>query len=236
LRPRPGSFAFFVCLLVLAVGTAHAAEPKQAVFRVTLTANLTKEWTFTRVEEEEDRNCTRTTRGTGRWQAKLAARRPSRLRVTAVGVGKVRFSRAVGALAGTAVQSGRMTVTGGGDPLCDRRSRSVRCAAQRRSFTGASSVVRNPRKGVVQLGSLRGAGAARAFPSECLEGAADIRAIRTDLPLARAPLETSDVFGRNIPRFFTSGEAEQVTTLEGEVEGRVTERVRWTLVFTRLSR
>jgi hypothetical protein len=235
MRLRLGSLAFFVCLLVLAGGTGHAAEPQQAVFRATLTGTLTKHWTFTRVDEDAE-NCTRTTRGAGRWQAKLSARRASRLRVTAVGAGRIRFSAAVRALAGAAVQSGTMTVTGGGDPPCDRRSRSVRCAPQRRSFSGAWTVVRNPRKGVVQLGSLRRAGAARAFSSACLEGAAEIRAIRTDLPLATAPLGTSDVFGRNIPRFFTSGDTEQVTTLEGVVEGRVTERVRWTLVFTRVSR
>lgn len=233
---RLGCLAFFVFLLVLAGGSAHAAKPKHAVFEVTLTATLTKEWTFTRVEEDDDGNCTRTARGTGRWQAKLSARRAGRLGVTAAAGGKVRFSGAVAGLAGTAVQSGRLTVTAGGDPPCDRRTRSVRCAPQRRSFSGASSTVRNPRKGIVQLGSLRGAGSARAFPAECLQDAADIRAIRTDLPLATAPLDTSDVFGRNIPRFFATGDTEQVTTLEGEVEGRVTERVRWRLVFTRLSR
>jgi hypothetical protein len=232
---RLGSLVFLVCLLVLAGGTGHAAEPQQAVFRVTLTGTLTKQWTFTRVAEDEG-NCIRTTRGSGRWEAKLSARRPSRLRVTAVGAGRVRFSGAVRALAGAAFQSGTMTVTGGGDPLCDRRTRSVRCAPQRRSFSGAWTVVRNPRKGVVQLASLRRAGAARAFSAACLEGAAEIRAIRTDLPLATAPLDTSDVFGGDIPRFFTSGDTEQVTTLEGVVEGRVTERVRWTLVFTRVSR
>jgi hypothetical protein len=235
LRVRLGSCAFLVCLLLLAGETVHAAQPRQAVFRVTLTATLTKGWTFTRVEEEEG-NCTRTTRGTGRWQVKLSARRPTRLRVTAVGAGRVGFSGAVRALAGTAVQSATMTVTGGGNPPCDRRPRLIRCAAQRRSFSGASSEVRNWRKGVLQLGSLQGAGTVRAFRSECLRGAAVVRAIRTDLPLARAPLDTSDVFGRNIPRFFTSAATEQVTTLEGGVEGRVTERVRWTLFFKRLPR
>jgi hypothetical protein len=234
MRLRLGSLALLACLLVLAGGTAHAARPKQAVFTVTLTATLTKQWTFTRVDEEEEGSCTQTSRGTGRWQAKLSTRRAGRLRVTAVGAGKVRFSGTVAALAGTAVQSGTTTVTAGGDPPCDRRLRSVRCASQRRSFRGASAAVRNPRKGVVQLGSLRGAGAARDFSTACLDTAPDIRAIRTDLPLATAPLDTSDVFGRNIPRFFTSGDTTQVTTLEGEVEGRVTERVRWTLVFTRL--
>jgi hypothetical protein len=235
MRLRLGSLAVLACALVLAGGTAHAAKPKEAAFTVTLTGTLTKQWTFTRVDEDDDGSCTRTTRGTGRWEAKLSAR-PSRMRATAARGGKVRFSGAVRAVAGTAVQSGTANVSAGGDPPCERRSRSVRCSPQRRSFRGASSTVRNPRKGVVQLGPLRGAGAARAFPTACLEEAPDIRAIRTDLSLATAPLDTADVFGRNVPRFFARGDTEQVTTLEGEVEGRVTERVRWTLVFTRVSR
>ena len=228
-----GSLVSLACLLVMAGGTAYAAKANDAVFRVTLTGTLTKQWTFTRVDEDDDGTCTRTTRGSGRWEAKLSAK-PSRLRITAARAGKLRFSGAVRAVAGTAVQWGTANVNAGGGPSCDRRSRSVRCSPQRRSFRGASSTVRTPRKGVMQLGPLRGAGSARAFPAACLEDAPDIRAIRTDLPLATAPIDTADVFGRNVPRFFASGNTEQVTTLEGDVEGRVTERVRWTLVFTRL--
>jgi hypothetical protein len=43
------------------------------------------------------------------------------------------------------------------------------------------------------------------------------------------------VFDRDVPRFFISGNTQQVTTLEGPYDGRVTERVRWTLTFTRVS-
>jgi hypothetical protein len=42
------------------------------------------------------------------------------------------------------------------------------------------------------------------------------------------------VFDRDVPRFFISGNSRQVTTIEGPYDGRVTERVRWTLTFTRL--
>ena len=232
---RFGVSALFACLLAIAGGSAYAAKPKEAVFKVTLTATLTKEWTFTRVDTEA--NCTRTTRGVGRWEAKLSARRPGRVRAIAAAGGKVRFSSAtLAALAGTATQSGTMTVTTGGEPPCERGSRSARCGRQQKTFRGASSSLRSPRKGVLQLGSLRGAAAARSFRSTCLEQPADIRAIRTDLPLATGPLAAEDFFGRNVPRFFITGDIEQVTSLEGDIDGRVTERVRWTLVFTRLAR
>jgi hypothetical protein len=75
---------------------------------------------------------------------------------------------------------------------------------------------------------------ARSFPRGCLDEPIDIRAIRPDLPLATAPLDAHDVFGRNISGFFVVGNSEQVTTLDGDVTGRVTERVRWTVVFTRV--
>lgn len=232
---RVGVITLFLFLLAVAGGVAHAAKPKQAVFRVTLSATLTKTWTFSRVEAEA--GCTETIRGVGRWEAKLSARRPGRVRAIAAGGGKVRFSGAtLAAIAGTASQSGTMTVTASGPPPCNRRARSVRCNPERQTFKGASSSLRSPRKGILQLGSLRGAGAARSFRSNCLEEPADIRAIRTDLPLATGPLAVEDVFGRNVPRFFISGDTEQVTTLEGDVNGQVTERVRWTIVFTRLAR
>jgi hypothetical protein len=59
--------------------------------------------------------------------------------------------------------------------------------------------------------------------------------VRTDLPLATGPLDSADLFDRNVGRWFVTGDTEQVTTIEGAVDGRVTERVRWTLNFTRLS-
>jgi hypothetical protein len=231
---RLGFFALTACTLVLAAGTAHAAKPKQAVFRVTLTATLTKQWRFTQVEEEG--TCLRTTRGTGRWEANLSARRSRRIRAVQAGQGRVRFSGPVAAIAGSAVRSGTSTVTTGGDPPCERSSRSVSCRRRRAAFRGGWSSLRSPRGGVVGLGPLRGAGAIYSFRAGCPQEPSDIRGIRTDLTLTTAPLDAGDVFGPNIPRFFTTGDIEQVTTLEGDVEGRVTERVRWTLVFTRVSR
>jgi hypothetical protein len=232
-RPLRVGVSAFLASLILAGSAAFAANPQQAVFRVTLTGNLTKDWSFTRVEEQG--KCTRTTRGSGRWQLKLSSRRPGRVRAIAGVGGRVRFSDAtLSGIGGTATRSGTMSVTTGGDPPCEHRTNSVRCGRQKRTFKRGSSSLRSPRKGFLRLTSLRGAGAARSFPSGCLEEPADIRAIRTDLPLATGPLDARDVFGPDISRFFVVGNTEQVTTLDGDVAGRVTERVRWTLVFTRL--
>jgi hypothetical protein len=232
---RLGVWALLACLLASAGTSAYAAEQKQALFKVTLSATLTKEWTFTRIEESETA-CMKTTRGSGRWQTKLSSKTAARMRAISVSNGRIRFSGAVvSALTGTANRSGSMTTIAGGPAQCERFSRSVRCGQERRTFRRASSSVANPRRGILQLGRLR-ADSIRSFRSTCLEEPSDIRAIRTDLPLATGPLDSRDVFDPNVPRWFVNGDTEQVTTLEGEIDGRVTERVRWTLNFTRLAR
>lgn len=229
---RLGSLAFLACLLVAASGAAFAATPKQAVFKVTLTATLTKDWTSTQVDDEND--CTRTTRGVGHWVAKFSTRSAVKIRAASAGPGRIRFSGIVRGLAGSASTSGSVTTLAGGPPPCERLTKSVRCGSERRAFRGGSTLLRNPRRGILQLAGVRGADAIR-FRSGCLDEPADIRAIRTDLPIATGPLDAADVFARNVPRFFITGDTEQVTTLEGDVQGRVTERVRWKLVFTRLA-
>jgi hypothetical protein len=233
---RCGAWTLLASLLALAGTSAYAAEQQRAVFKVTLSATLTKEWKFTQVEESET-DCVRRTRGSGRWQTKLSSKTPARMRAIAAGNGRVRFSGAVvAALAGAATRSGLMTTTAGGGAPCDRFSRSVRCSKERRSFRRASTSVASPRRGILQLGRLRGADSIRSFHSTCLGEPSDIRAIRTDLPLAPGPLDSRDVFQPDVPRWFVTGDAERVTTLEGEIDGRVKDRVRWRLKFTRLER
>jgi hypothetical protein len=229
---RLGVLALFACLLAAAAGSAYAAKPKQAVFEVTLTATLTKQWTFTRINSEEA--CTRTTRGTGRWQAKLSTRSAGRVKAIAAAGGRIRFSGSMlRALAGSATRSGSMSVAATGPPPCERVSRSARCGQERRSFRGGSTSLGSPRKGILRLGRLRGAEAIRSFRSACLEEPGDIRTIRTDLPLASGPLDSSDVFDPGVRRWFVTGDTDQVTTIEGDIDGRVTERVQWRVNFTR---
>jgi hypothetical protein len=232
-RLRSGVLTLSVCLLVLAGGTAFAAEPKRASFRVTLSATLTKSWNVVRVEPEA--GCTQTRRAVGRWETKLSTQRSGRVRATAAGNGRVRFSGAVlRRLAGSAKQSGTNTVTAQGQPPCERQSRTTRCGEQRRSFRGGSVAFGSPRRGILQVGSLRGARAIRSFQASCPEEPPDVRSIRTDFPLATGPLDSRDVFAPDVSRWFVTGDSVQVTTLEGEFNGRVTERVRWRLTFTRV--
>jgi hypothetical protein len=223
------------CVLTLAWGAAGAATPQRAAFSVTLTATLTKDWTATSTVTAE---CEEVTTNTGKWKLTLGTRRPSRfviLRPSTPGR-PLRMARAVvGSIAGTATQAGSMRVVTGG-PRCTRSIERTACAGQRRSFRGATARLTSPSPSTARFGRMQGASSARSFRGNCPEESADIRAIRTDLSLADAPLPAADVFDRNVPSFFISGNTEQVTTIEGEYDGRVVERVRWKLTFTRLAR
>jgi hypothetical protein len=228
-----GVFLVVAFLLACASTTALAAKPKQARFRVTLTGTLTKTWAYTHSEGEP--GCILTTRGSGKWEAKVSTRQATRIRIVAVRGGKLRFSGSpIRTVAGTTTRSGTHSVTGQGSPNCERQSKTARCAGVRRSFRGGSSGLVNPRRGVLQLGRLRTATAIRSFSPPCPEEPSEIRSIQTDLTLATGPIAAADVFSRDVPRFFVSGDSEQETALSGDIDGTVTERVRWTVTFTRL--
>ena len=209
--------------LVLGWGAAGAATPQRATFKVTLTGTLTKDWTVSR--ESQDR-CVGTTRSSGRWRMTIATRRKSTVAFTSVGRRRpLRISPAVvRAIAGTATQSGSVR--------CGSSARRA-CAPRRARFSGATARLTSPRRGIARL-TMRGGAAARSLSSLCPEEPADIRALSTNLSLADAPLSAADVFDRGVERFFIAGNSSQGTTITGEYDGSVTERVRWTLTFTRV--
>ncbi|MBA2361382.1 MAG: hypothetical protein H0V79_10720 [Actinobacteria bacterium] len=220
------------CLACLAIGSAGASTTKRAVFGVKLTATLTKTWTAT---ETVEGYCDQVTTSSGRWQLSLATSRPNRLvAIAPTGSARsIRFSPAViQSIAGEAAQTAAATTEIRG-PRCVRSVQRRDCGRQRRSISGARARLSSTAGGRAGLGRLSGASSARTF-SGCSEPS-EVRSIRPDLNLAGAPISTADVFGRAVPGFFIRGDTEQVTTIEGSVEGRVTERVRWTLRFTRLS-
>jgi hypothetical protein len=230
---RIGVLVVGACVLLLAWGAAGAAIPRTAAFSVTLTATLTKDWTHTRTVEAE---CDEVTTHTGRWRLTLATRRASGIAIDRPSSARrpLRFSPAtVHSIAGQATQTGsrRFEVRG---PGCTREVQRTPCTTQRRAFRGGSARLTSPVRGRARFAPLQGASAVRSFRRTCPEEPPEIRSIRTDLRLADAPLSAADVFDRDVPRFFISGNSRQVTTIEGPYDGRVTERVRWTLTFTRL--
>ncbi|MDP9491799.1 MAG: hypothetical protein M3P42_06305 [Actinomycetota bacterium] len=227
-----GVWIVVTCVLLLGWGTAGAATPQRAAFRVTLTATLTKDWTATRTVSAE---CEEVTTNAGQWKLTLATRRASRIVIVGPSArGRpLRISPAVvRSIAGTATQDGSIRLETRG-PRCTRSIKRTDCDGRRRSFRGATARLTSPSPGTARFARMQGASAAR-IRGTCPEEPADITAIRTDLSLADAPLSAADVFDRYVPRFFISGNTEQETTIEGDYDGRVIERVRWKLTFTRL--
>jgi hypothetical protein len=222
-----------VCVVPLGWGAAGAATPQRAAFDVKLTGTLTKDWTVRRTVEGE---CAEVTTHAGQWRMTLGTRRRSRITFTSRGRGRrLGISPSlVRAIAGSATRSGSVLVTSEG-PGCTAPPRLVRCTPRRVVFRGATVRLTTPRVGRARFATLRGVSAARSFRTACPDEPAEIRALRTDLRLAGAPLSAADVFSRNVPRFFIRGNTSQETTIEGEYDGKVIERVRWTLTFTRVS-
>ena len=219
-------------MVLLGWGAAGAATPQRAAFKVKLTGTLTKDWTVSRTVEGE---CTEVTTHTGQWRMTIGTRRQSRIVFSSMGRGRrlgISPSQ-VRAIAGSATRGGSVLLTTRG-PGCTDPVRKVSCASRRVNFRGATVRLTTPRAGLARFTTLGGVSAARSLRGACPEEPADIRALRTDLRLADAPLSSADVFGRDVPRFFISGNTTQETTIEGEYDGKVRERVRWTLTFTRV--
>ena len=221
--------AFSVCL---GWGAAGAATPQRGAFNVKLTGTLTKDWTVSRTVEGE---CTEVTTHTGQWRMTVGTRRQSRIVFISRGRGRrlgISPSQ-VRAIAGSATRDGSVVVTSRG-PGCTGPIRMMRCAQRRVDFRGATARLTTPRAGRAGFTPLRRVSAARSISGACPEEPADIRALRTDLRLADAPLSSADVLGRDVPSFFIRGNTRQETTIEGEYDGKATERVRWTLTFVRV--
>jgi hypothetical protein len=231
---RIGVLGVLGCVLLMGWGAAGAATAQRAAFTVTLKGTLTKDWTLTRTVAEGE--CDKVTTSKGHWQLGLATRKSSRVVLLGPsGPGRpLRItSGVVRSIAGTASQTGSSRLVTRG-PRCVSSTQTRNCGSQRRSFRNGTVRLTSPARSVGRFTRLQGAAAARSFPATCPEEPAEIRSIRTELTLADAPLDAADAFNRTVPRFFISGDTTQETTLEGEYNGTVTERVRWTLTFTRL--
>jgi hypothetical protein len=226
-----GVWILLLFVVSLGWGAAGAATPQRAVFKVSLTGTLTKDWTITRTVEGE---CTQVTTQTGQWRMTLGTRRRSRIAFTSRGRARPLgiSPSVVRSIAGSASQGGSLRIEFRG--LGCNRSIHQRCARKSASFRGATVRLTTPRPGIARFARLRGVSGGRAIRGACPQQPDDVRALRTDLRLADAPLSAADVFAPDVPRFFISGNTTQETTIEGEYDGRVVERARWTLTFTRV--
>lgn len=206
-----------------AVG-ATATGSQRAVFEVTLNATVTKEWNT--VARRTENGCPTATRTHGLATVRLRSSRPSRVVVT-FRPGRVEY-------APTAVRPILLAVEEGGaktvkvEAPCPESTVRTLCPKRQRTLRGGTA--RFFRSGKNELSFAR---ASLPFSaSSCPSQSADVRAIRPGLSDAQGEISEATLANPRIAQT-ALGSSTQTTDLEGAETGRVIERVKWALTFTR---
>jgi hypothetical protein len=212
------------CSLLLATAVDARAEAR-AAFRVTLTAKLTKSWNY--VQTREVGECTITTRVVGTRTITLRSLRPTW--VTATGSpGRVRFvPPVVGAITSQATQRGSVTVDRSG---CGAPSHED-CAVGRRTLSRQAVQFYRTRPGELSFRRTRdfGAGLSTTCPPQHPAVLVEQPALRDALgDINERQLFDADIRGQSVTASFV-----EETDIEGNPDGKVVERVTWTLRFMR---
>jgi hypothetical protein len=213
-------------LLAFLAGAAHgASQPKRVAFRVTLNATVTKDWNT--VTESTENGCPTSQRSVGRRTVTLRSTRPSTVFVT-LGSGRVSYSPAVVRYVRAELsQSGNRTTSV--QAPCTVRMTHSRCTHVRRAVSGASFGFFRSARDEISFHSAR----LPEFSMACPPESSGVRGIRPGLQEAQGELSEAVLMDRRIPTQTAIGTAEVETDLDGRETGRVVERVRWELTFTR---
>lgn len=213
-------------LLVILAGTAAAASaPRRAVFDVTLQATVTKDWN-TVVDATED-GCSVSRRSVGRRTVTLHSARPSRVVVT-FGAGGASYSPGLVRSVTAAV---RQTGTRELKVMAPCRARTVRsgCARMTRSTSGGRVRFFRSARNEISFHSAALPGFATSCPTE----STGVRSIRPGLQQAQGAIDEASLASARIRSQTSFGTSEVTSDLDGAETGRVVERVRWALTFTR---
>jgi hypothetical protein len=206
------------------------AEAQRSVFRVTLTAQMTKTWNYVATQEQGE--CVTTNRVNGSRTVTLRSARPTLVTVTFAN-GRAKYSPGlVRSLGGRVTQSGGVTTVEGGGQGCRRSSKSANCARPRRGL--GNQVVRFFRSGRNEISFARTKDFAASLPSACPPQTADVRAERPRLHLAEGEISEQDLRNAGVGSQTASGSAEETTDFEGDETGKVVVRVSWQLTFKRV--
>lgn len=209
----------------MAAAAVDATPEARATFRVTLTAKLTKSWNYVLTRDVGE--CRTSTHVVGTRTIRLRSLRPTS--VTATGSpGRVRFvSTVVGAITSQATQSGSVTVT---RPGCGGPSRDD-CAVGRRTLSKQAVRFYRTRPGELSFRRTRdfGAGLSTTCPPQHPAVLVEQPALRE----AEGDINERQLFDADIRSQTVTGSFAEETDLEGNPDGKVVERVRWTLRFVR---
>jgi hypothetical protein len=220
------TLAACACALALAV-VADARPNARASFRVTLTAQLTKTWDY--VSAGQDGDCTVSTHVVGTRTITLRSSRPTI--VTAIGSpGRMRFTPALlRSVTARTTQDGTVTVTQRGLGCVGRMHTD--CTRQSRTLSNQTLRFFRSRPGEISFRRSRdyGAGLSRTCPPEDPE----VQAERPGIHEAQGDLSERQLFDRGFRSQAVSGSFVEETDIDGGPDGKVVERVSWTLRFVR---
>ena len=202
-----------------------AASARRAVLKVTLGASVTKRWNT--VTHTTLNGCDVSIRSIGVRKATLRSRRPTKVVVTS-------RARRV-SYAPAAVELVTVDVTGSGEqtttyePPCQQPAEHIACARTRRHVSGAAfRFFRSKRNEISFRRAWLPAGS-----GSCPRQSATLRAILPGLHQAEGGISESSLTNLRVAGQTAIGSADVESDLDGDEEGRVTERIRWSMTFTR---
>jgi hypothetical protein len=200
-----------------------------AVFRVTLNATMTKDWSY--VAESEQNGCPATTRVQGRHVVTLRSARRTLVRITFAG-GRAVYSPAYVRFVGAqASQSGVVTRTQGQPPSCVHSVQRTTCDRLRRAMGGVALRFFRSRRNEISFTRTR---EFAIFPRTCPQQTASVRAERPSLDFAEGEIAEAEFRDPRIKFQTATGTAVETTDFEGDGDGKVVVRVRWQLRFERV--
>lgn len=212
-------------LLAILAGTADGALPKRATFDVTLRATVSKDWNT--LTESTEETCTVFRRSIGHRTVTLRSTRPTPSTVT-LRSGKATFSPgAVRFVVVQVAQTGENRTRK--EAPCRTGTERERCRPAKRRVGGGTFRFFRSARNEISFHSARLPAAGTSCPRE----SAAVRAIKPGLRDAEGEIAEVDLAGGRSQTAFAS--AELATDLDGEETGRVVERIRWSLTFTRSS-
>jgi hypothetical protein len=179
------------------------------------------------VTESTENGCPTSQRSVGRRKVTLRSARPTTVVVT-LGNGRVSYSPAVVRYVRAELsQSGNRTTSV--QAPCTARVTHSRCTHARRALSGARFGFFRSARDELSFHSAR----LPEFSMACPPESSGVRGIRPGLQEAQGELLEAVLRDPRIPTQTAIGTAEVTTDLEGQETGRVVERVRWELTFTR---
>jgi len=212
-------------LAALGASARDATSSRRSVLKVTLHATVTKKWNT--VTHTTLSGCDVSIHSVGTRKVTLRSKRPTKVAV-ASGSGRVSYKPA-------AVRYVTAEVSGSGDqttkyePPCQQPAEHVDCPRVNKVVSGAILRFFRSKRNEISFrpSLLPDVGGSCPFQS------ATVRGIRPGLHQAQGELAEAALTNPRVPGQTAIASADVDSELDGDEEGTVTERVRWTLTFAR---